>query len=357
MSEPGTKGRTYKESGVDITAGDALVDALKPLTRATARPGAEAGLGGFGGLFDIAKAGYQDPVLISGTDGVGTKLLIAIETGRHDTIGIDLVAMCANDVLVHGAEPLFFLDYFACGKLDPAVAARVIGGVADGCRQAGCALIGGETAEMPDMYAAGHYDLAGFCVGAVERARILTGESIIAGDVALALPSSGMHANGFSLVRQIVADGGLDYAAPAPFAPEYSLAEALLRPTRIYVPDCLDALKEGVDIKAFCHITGGGLIENPPRVLPDGLALELDAARWTLPPLFRWLAEIGPIAPEELARTFNCGLGLLVFVGDDQADAAAAALGSDTRPVGRVVRAQDGAERCRIIGTETAWPR
>src|SRR5579863_3749460 len=280
---------TYSAAGVDIDAGNAMVEAIKPLVRATRRPGADAEIGGFGGLFDLRAAGFRDPVLVAANDGVGTKVKIAIEAGIFDTIGVDLVAMCVNDIVVQGAEPLFFLDYFATGKLDVRQAREVIAGIASGCHEAGCALVGGETAEMPGVYREGDYDLAGFAVGAAERGALLTGATVTAGDVVLGLASSGLHSNGFSLVRRIVAGAGLAYGDPAPFAPQQSLAEALLEPTRLYVTSCLAAVRGG-GVKALAHITGGGLIENIPRVLPAGLTAALDAGAWTLPPVFRWLA-------------------------------------------------------------------
>jgi phosphoribosylformylglycinamidine cyclo-ligase len=348
----------YRAAGVDIAAGNALVEALKPLARATARAGAEAGLGGFGALFDLKAAGYRDPILVATTDGVGTKLKIAIEAGKHDTVGIDLVAMCVNDLVVQGAEPLFFLDYFATGGLDVAKARAVIAGIAEACRATGCALIGGETAEMPGMYAPGDYDLAGFAVGAVERGQVIDGRSVAAGDVVLGIASSGLHSNGFSLVRRVVAEAGLDYAAPAPFAPAESLATALLAPTRLYVRSCRAAIATG-GVKALAHITGGGLIENIPRVLPKGLAAELDARAWPLPPVFRWLAETARIAPADLARTFNCGIGMIAVVAPDAAarvsDALAAA-GERVDRVGRIIGRPEGAPGTILEGTEAAWP-
>jgi phosphoribosylformylglycinamidine cyclo-ligase len=304
-------GLTYRDAGVDIDAGEELVRRIKPLARATRRPGADAALGGFGGLFDLKATGFQDPVLVSGTDGVGTKLEIAIQTGQHATIGQDLVAMCVNDVLAQGAEPLFFLDYFACGKLDVDVAEQVVGGIARACSEAGCALIGGETAEMPGMYPPGAYDLAGFCVGAVERSQILPRlDAMRAGDVLVALPSSGPHSNGYSLVRRIVALSGTGWDQTAPFAPHQSLAEALLTPTALYPRIILPAIRAGL-VKGCAHITGGGLTENAPRMLPDHLAPVFDGAAWTLPPVFQWLQEAGGVAPGEMQRTFNCGIGLV----------------------------------------------
>jgi phosphoribosylformylglycinamidine cyclo-ligase len=308
------------------------------------RPGADATLGGFGGLFDPAAAGYRDPVLVAATDGVGTKLMIAFAAGLHGTVGIDLVAMCVNDLVVQGAEPLVFLDYFATGSLEIETARAVIGGIADGCRQAGCALIGGETAEMPGMYARGDYDLAGFSVGAVERDAVLTGAGVAEGDVVFGLASSGLHSNGFSLVRKVVELQGLDYAAPAPFDPQRPLGEALLAPTRIYVKSCLAAVRGG-GVHALAHITGGGLIENLPRVLPDGLAARLDAATWPEPPVFGWLAEAGGIARHEMYRTFNCGVGMALVVAPEFAAAVLATLVDADETVfeiGRIAERGDG---------------
>jgi len=305
---------TYRDAGVDIDAGNALVEAIKPLAKATRRPGADAGLGGFGALFDLKAAGFVDPVLVATNDGVGTKLKIAIDTGRHATIGIDLVAMCVNDLLAQGAEPLFFLDYFACGALDLTVASAVIAGIADGCREAGCALIGGETAEMPGMYQAKDYDLAGFVVGAVERDRMLPRPDIQPGDLILGLPSSGVHSNGYSLVRRLVAEERLAWDAPAPYDPERMLADSLLTPTRIYVKPALAAIRATAAVKAVSHITGGGLLENVPRVLPNGVAARLDLSRWTPPAVFGWLAHAGRLDTHELLRTFNAGIGLVLVV-------------------------------------------
>jgi len=304
---------TYADAGVDIDAGNAMVERIKPLVRATRRPGADAEIGGFGGLFDLKAAGFTDPILVGANDGVGTKVKIAIESGLHDTIGIDLVAMCVNDLIVQGAEPLFFLDYYATGKLDPEVGAAIVAGIAEGCVQAGAALIGGETAEMPGLYADRDYDLAGFSVGAVERTRLLPKSDIAAGDIAFGLPSSGVHSNGFSLVRKIVATTGLAWDAPAPFAPERSLAAALLAPTRIYVKPLLAAMKQTSGIKALAHITGGGFVDNLPRVLPDGLSIKLDLAAFAVPPVFGWLAKEGGLAEHEMLRTFNCGIGMVVI--------------------------------------------
>jgi phosphoribosylformylglycinamidine cyclo-ligase len=312
----------YAAAGVDIDAGNRMVDLIKPLVRATARAGADAEIGGFGGLFDLKAAGFTDPILVAATDGVGTKVKIAIETGRHDTIGIDLVAMSVNDLVVQGAEPLFFLDYFACGKLDPAVGAGVVSGVAKACRDVRCALVGGETAEMPGVYAPGDYDLAGFAVGAVGRADLLPRKDIAAGDIVIGLASSGVHSNGFSLVRRIVDEAGLAWNAPAPFEPSRSLGEALLTPTRLYVRSCLAATRETKAVKAFAHITGGGFVDNIPRVLPDELCVALDLNRVPVLPVFKWLAGVGKIAEQEMLRTFNCGIGMVAVLDRNAADAA-----------------------------------
>lgn len=323
---------SYRDSGVDIDAGNALVQAIKPLVRETRRPGADADLGGFGGLFDLKRAGFKDPILVAANDGVGTKLKIAIESGRHETIGIDLVAMCVNDLVVQGAEPLFFLDYFATGKLEVAHARTVVAGIAEGCKQAGCALIGGETAEMPGLYAAGDYDLAGFAVGAAERGEVLPRSDIEAGDVLIGLPSSGVHSNGYSLVRRLVTEEGLDWNAAAPFASGQSVAGALLVPTRIYVKPVLAAIRatggSGADgaVKGLSHITGGGLAENLPRILPAGLAAHVDLATWRGPAVFDWLARAGNLDDAEMLRTFNCGIGMVVIASRDRTDAVMAAL-------------------------------
>ncbi|HXP30953.1 MAG TPA: phosphoribosylformylglycinamidine cyclo-ligase [Stellaceae bacterium] len=348
----------YRAAGVDIDAGNALVEAIKPLARATARAGSDAGLGGFGAFFDLKAAGYRDPILVATTDGVGTKLKLAIATGNHQTIGIDLVAMCVNDLVVQGAEPLFFLDYFATGRLDVEKARIIVAGIAEACRAVGCALIGGETAEMPGMYREGDYDLAGFAVGAVERGQALDGSSVAAGDIVLGIESSGLHSNGFSLVRRVVEQAGLDYRAPAPFAPGTSLAEALLRPTRLYVKPCLAAVKAG-GVKALAHITGGGLLENPPRVLPPGLAAELDARRWPLPPVFRWLAETASIARQEMARTFNCGIGMVAVAAPVDVARVTRALvdaGERVHEIGKIVPRPAGAPGTVIAHWEAAWP-
>ena len=312
-SPPARNSLDYRAAGVDIEAGDALVEAIKPLASATRRSGVLGGLGGFGALFDLKAAGFTDPVLVSTTDGVGTKLKIAIETGIHDTVGIDLVAMCVNDLIVQGAEPLFFLDYFATGALDVTQAKAVIGGIAEGCRQAGCALVGGETAEMPGMYSAGDYDLAGFSVGAAERGALLP-RPIEAGDPILALASSGVHSNGYSLVRRVVAANNLSWSDPAPFAASETLGQALMRPTRIYVRALLALHRAGL-LKAAAHITGGGLPGNLPRVLPDGTVARLEAT-WPVPPVFAWLARAGGVAPAEMLRVFNCGVGMALVVTD-----------------------------------------
>ncbi|GGD85882.1 phosphoribosylformylglycinamidine cyclo-ligase [Aureimonas endophytica] len=335
-SESGN-GLTYAEAGVDIDAGNELVRRIKPHVRATRRPGADGEIGGFGGLFDLKAAGFTDPVLVAANDGVGTKLKIAIDTGLHDTIGIDLVAMCVNDLVVQGAEPLFFLDYFATGKLDPDQGEAIVKGIADGCRLAGCALIGGETAEMPGLYAEKDYDLAGFAVGAAERGALLPRPDIAAGDVLLGLASSGVHSNGYSLVRRIVELSGAAYDAPAPFeAGGRTLGAALIEPTRIYVKSLLAAIRETGGVKALAHITGGGFVENIPRVLPDGLAAEIDAGAIPVPPVFRWLARTGGVAPAEMARTFNCGIGMVVVVAAEAAETVAEVLTREGETVTRL---------------------
>jgi len=316
MTDP-KKGLTYADAGVDIDAGNRLVDLIKPMVRATARAGADSEIGGFGGLFDLKAAGFKDPVLVAATDGVGTKVKIAIEAGVHDGIGIDLVAMSVNDLVVQGAEPLFFLDYFACGKLDPEAVAAIIAGVAEGCRESGCALIGGETAEMPGLYKDGDYDLAGFAVGAAERGTLLPTKDIAAGDAVIGLASSGVHSNGFSLVRKIVGQSGLAYSDQAPFSPFMTLGGALLTPTRLYVKSCLRAIRDTDAVKGLAHITGGGFTDNIPRVLPKGLGVRIDLAALTVLPVFKWLAEQGGIAELELLRTFNCGIGMIAIVKPD----------------------------------------
>ncbi|WP_295963451.1 phosphoribosylformylglycinamidine cyclo-ligase [uncultured Bartonella sp.] len=313
---------TYADAGVDIDAGNLMVEKIKPIVRTTQRAGSDTELGGFGGLFDLKAAGFKDPVLVAANDGVGTKLKIAIDTGIHDTVGIDLVAMCVNDLVVQGAEPLFFLDYYATGKLDPNQGAAVVSGIAEGCRQAGAALIGGETAEMPGMYIKGDYDLAGFAVGAAERGKLLPSKDMNEGDVVLGLSSSGLHSNGFSLVRRIVEESGLDFNAPAPFDKTVSLAEALLVPTRIYVRSLLSVLHKDLGIKALAHITGGGFPENIPRVLPKTLAVEINLDAIKVPPVFSWLAKQGNITEQEMLRTYNCGIGMIVVVDSKKADDA-----------------------------------
>ena len=331
----------YAAAGVDIDAGNRMVELIKPLVRATARPGAAAEIGGFGGLFDLAAAGFNDPILVAATDGVGTKVKIEIETGRHDTIGIDLVAMSVNDLVVQGAEPLFFLDYFACGKLDPAAAAAVVAGVARACRQVRCALIGGETAEMPGLYQPGEYDLAGFAVGAVGRADLLPRTDIAAGDVVVGLAASGVHSNGFSLVRKVVAETGLAWTAPAPFEPSRTLGEALLTPTRLYVQSCLAAIRNTKAVKALAHITGGGFVDNIPRVLPPGFSIAVELDRVPVLPVFKWLARAGRIGEMEMLRTFNCGVGMIAILDARGADAACAqfaASGETAIRLGEVVK-------------------
>ncbi|MDD3021214.1 MAG: phosphoribosylformylglycinamidine cyclo-ligase [Alphaproteobacteria bacterium] len=310
------KQSAYKDSGVDIEAGDALVERIKPMAKSTHRAGIMGGLGGFGALFDVKAAGYQDPVIVSSTDGVGTKIRVAIDCNIHNTVGIDLVAMCVNDLIVQGAEPLFFLDYFASSKLNVDVAADVVSGIAEGCRQAGCALIGGETAEMPSMYAEGDYDLAGFTVGAVERDKMLTGEHIQEGDIVLGLAASGLHSNGFSLVRKLIADQSLTYQCPLPYDTDRKISDEVLIPTHIYIKSLLPLVQNTSLIKGLANITGGGLLENIPRVIPEGLAIDLDAFAWELPPVFRWLKQAGQIENEDLARTLNCGIGMVAIVRD-----------------------------------------
>jgi len=345
---------TYRDAGVDIDAGDALVDRIKPLARATSRSGVMGGLGGFGALFDLKAAGFSDPVLVSSTDGVGTKLRIAIDTGQHDHVGIDLVAMCVNDLVVQGAEPLFFLDYFATGKLAVEDAARVIAGIAAGCEIAGCALVGGETAEMPGMYGDGDYDLAGFSVGAAERSDLLP-KPVVAGDVVLGLASSGVHSNGFSLVRRVVEAGGVAWSDPAPFADGKTLAEALMTPTRIYVKSLLELHRAGL-LQAAAHITGGGLPGNVPRVLPDGTRAVIDGTAWSLPPVFAWLAATGGVVAEEMLRVFNCGIGMVLVVQPQSVDTVTALLVGLGETVVRLghIEACDGEAEVRI-DLPTGW--
>ena len=345
---------TYEEAGVSIEAGNALVKAIAPLAKATARPGATSELGGFGGFFDPKAAGYEDPLLVAANDGVGTKLKLAIEHDRHDSVGIDLVAMCVNDLIVQGAEPLFFLDYFATGKLENGVAERVVAGIADGCKQAGCALIGGETAEMPGMYADGDYDLAGFCVGAVERGEQLTGEQVAPGDVLLGLGSSGVHSNGYSLVRRLAADFDWQLDAPAPFDSERLLIDALIEPTRIYVASLLPLIREGL-VHGLAHITGGGLLENIPRILPKGAHAKIDADAWEQPGLMAFLQSQGSIAPEEMARTFNCGVGMVIAVAADKADKVADRLETIGESVVRVGTIESGERGCTVRGSNVTW--
>ena len=347
------QGLSYRDSGVDIDAGNALVKAIGPAVKATTRSGVVGAIGGFGGIFDPAAAGYRDPLLVAATDGVGTKLKIAVEAGRHETVGIDLVAMCVNDLVVQGAEPLFFLDYFATSLLDVEQASAVINGIAEGCRIAGCALIGGETAELPGFYAKGEYDLAGFAVGAVERDRLLPRTDVEPGDIVVALPSSGVHSNGFSLVRKIVEKSGLAWSDAAPFAQDKSLAEALLAPTRIYTKTLAGALKADVPVKALSHITGGGLTENIPRVLPDGIGVVLDLTAMPRPPVFDWLAATGPVATDEMLRTFNCGVGMIAILPPDGEAALRAVFEPNDEPyhvIGTVRAIGDGDPQVAVTG-------
>jgi phosphoribosylformylglycinamidine cyclo-ligase len=347
-------GLTYKDAGVSIDAGNALVKAIGPLARSTARAGANAELGGFGGFFDLKAAGYSDPLLVAANDGVGTKLKLAIDTGRHEGVGVDLVAMCANDLIVQGAEPLFFLDYYATGKLNNDVASVVVASIAEGCRQAGCALIGGETAEMPGMYAAGDYDLAGFCVGAVERSNVLTGGQIAPGDIILGLASTGVHSNGFSLVRRIIAQEGWNLAGSVPALGGRTLAEVLLEPTRIYVRALLPLVQQG-RIKGLAHITGGGLLENIPRVLPDGCHATVDAGRWQWPAIFSLLQDGGRIAPEEMARTFNCGVGMAMIVAPQLAGELVSQLKGSGETAFEIGRIEEGERGCTVRGQAGTW--
>jgi phosphoribosylaminoimidazole synthetase len=340
---------TYRDAGVDIDAGSALVDAIRPLAAKTRRIGLLGGIGGFGGLFDLKACGFKDPVLVAATDGVGTKLKLAIETGLHEGIGIDLVAMNVNDLVVQGAEPLFFLDYFATGKLDIGVATKVVGSIAEGCKEAGCALIGGETAEMPGLYAGDDYDLAGFAVGAVERERLLPRKDISADDLILALPSSGVHANGFSLVRHVVEKTSLRWKDPAPFASGKTLGKALLTPTRIYVRQILETIRTTCAVKALAHITGGGLSENIPRVLPDDLAAQIDLDSFALPPVFAWLKQKAGLDDTEMLRIFNCGIGMIVVAGKGDAASVLASLGPEAHQVGKIV-ARNGGSAMRFQG-------
>ncbi len=343
---PSAASHTYKDAGVDIDAGNRFVDAIKPLAGATRRAGTTASLGGFGGLFDLKAAGFADPILVAATDGVGTKLKIAIELNRHDTIGIDLVAMCVNDLVVQGAEPLFFLDYFATGHLEVDAGREIVSGIALACQETGCALIGGETAEMPGMYRDGDYDLAGFAVGAVERGQVLPRSDIAIGDVILGIASSGLHSNGFSLVRRLVDQAGIGLDDPAPFRAEHDLGLTLLTPTKLYVKSGLAAIRRG-GVKALAHITGGGLTENIPRVLPKGLNAEVDLASWALPPLFHWLQRTGNIPAGEMLKTFNCGVGMVAIVAHDYAEAAMSILvaeGETVFPIGKVIAGSGAAK-------------
>ncbi len=351
----------YKQAGVDIDAGEEVVKRIKPLVKATNRSGVMSGLGGFGALFDVKAAGYTDPVLVSATDGVGTKLKIAIDTGIYNTVGIDLVAMCVNDLIVQGAEPLFFLDYFATGKLDVEHATDTISGIAKGCEIAGCALIGGETAEMPGMYAAEDFDLAGFTVGAVEREQIITGEAVEEGDVILGLASNGLHSNGFSLIRKLVSSTqGMSYEASVPFqSSKQTLGEELLTPTRIYVKPVLDVLKDFPGaVHGMAHITGGGLTENIPRSVPDGLCAEIDCASWPFPPLYKWLKEIGNLSNTDLSRTLNTGIGFVLIVkADDAADVSKSLskAGETVFELGHMTRGDNPSDKIRLLNQEGAW--
>ncbi|MDJ0642848.1 MAG: phosphoribosylformylglycinamidine cyclo-ligase [Erythrobacter sp.] len=345
---------TYEQAGVSIEAGNALVRAIAPLAKATARPGATGELGGFGGFFDPKAAGYEDPLLVAANDGVGTKLKLAIDHDMHGGVGIDLVAMCVNDLIVQGAEPLFFLDYFATGKLENGVAERVVAGIAEGCKQAGCALIGGETAEMPGMYADGDYDLAGFCVGAVERGEQLTGERVGAGDVLVGLTSSGVHSNGFSLVRRLASDFGWKLDAPAPFDPQRRLLDTLIEPTRIYVASLLPLIRAGL-VNGLAHITGGGLLENIPRILPEGAHAIVDADAWEQPALMAFLQSQGNIAPEEMARTFNCGIGMVLSVSADRVDVVEERLQAAGETPVRVGEIAVGERGCTVRASAGTW--
>ncbi|QOL51204.1 phosphoribosylformylglycinamidine cyclo-ligase [Massilia litorea] len=346
MSQPSNVSLSYRDAGVDIDAGDALVEAIKPFAKRTMREGVLGGIGGFGGLFEISKK-FKEPVLVSGTDGVGTKLKLAFELNRHDTVGIDLVAMSVNDILVQGAEPLFFLDYFACGKLDVATATAVVKGIAEGCEQSGCALLGGETAEMPGMYPDGEYDLAGFAVGAVEKSQIIDGSKITPGDVVLGLASSGIHSNGYSLVRKIIAVAKPDLEADFHGR---KLSDVLMAPTRLYVKPLL-ALMASMEVKGLVHITGGGLVENIPRVLQDNLTAVLDGKSWTMPPLFQWLQQHGGVADAEMHRVFNCGIGMTVIVSKENADAAMAQLQAAGETVYRIgeIRAREEGQAQTVV--------
>ncbi len=345
---------TYADAGVSIDAGNALIKAIAPLAKATARPGATSDLGGFGGFFDPKAAGYKDPLLVAGNDGVGTKLKLAIDYDRHDSVGIDLVAMCVNDLIVQGAEPLFFLDYFATGKLENGIAERVVAGIADGCKQAGCALIGGETAEMPGMYADGDYDLAGFCVGAVERGEQLTGDQVAPGDVLIGLASSGVHSNGYSLVRRLAADKGWKLDRPALFNSDQLLIDALIEPTRIYVASLLPVVRDGL-VHALAHITGGGLLENIPRILPDGAHARVNADLWEQPRLMAFLQAQGAIEPEEMARTFNCGVGMVLAIAPDDVAEVTRRMEEAGETVVQVGVIEAGEKGCSVRGSRGNW--
>ena len=356
MSKNQEKSYTYKDAGVDIDAGEALVERIKPMAKSTRRAGSDASLGGFGGLFDLKAAGFSDPILVAATDGVGTKLKVALEAGRHNTVGIDLVAMCVNDLVVQGAEPLLCLDYMATGHVDVDQMAAVVDGIAEGCRQSNSVLIGGETAEMPGMYDGNDYDLAGFSVGAAERGTLLDGQSVADGDIILGLASSGFHSNGYSLVRRIVDDMALDYNAPAPFDADKQLGDALLTPTKIYVRSCLAAIRAGY-VQSLCHITGGGFLENIPRSMPKNTRAYIDTSTWHLDPMFTWLAKMGNIRPAEMARTFNCGIGMAVFVRADNVDAATRIFEEHGETVYRIghVTAKDGKPTCVVTGKKDHW--
>jgi phosphoribosylformylglycinamidine cyclo-ligase len=356
VSSNSEKTYTYKDAGVDIDAGDALVKAIKPLAASTNRLGANADLGGFGGLFDLKAAGYKDPILVAATDGVGTKLKLAIETGIFNTVGIDLVAMCVNDLVVQGAEPLMFLDYYATGHLDVNHAKDIIAGIAEGCKQSNCALIGGETAEMPGMYSDGDFDLAGFSVGAAERSAILDARNVAVGDVIIGLASSGVHSNGFSLVRRLLSDNNVDLSAPFPTNQSKSIGETILAPTKIYVKSLLKGLEAG-HVKAMSHITGGGLLENIPRTMPDDTVAVLDASAWDLHPIYPWLQDLGNMEMTELARTFNCGIGMAVIVHADKVDEALAlfkAEGETAYRIGDIV-AGNGKPITRVTAPDGTW--
>lgn len=357
MTQETRTSQTYRDAGVDIDAGNALVEAIKPLARSTARPGADGTLGGFGAAFDLKAAGYKDPILVAGTDGVGTKLKLAIESDTHHTIGIDLVAMCVNDLVVQGAEPLLFLDYYATGHLSVETGRAILSGIAEGCRRANCALIGGETAEMPGLYDKDDYDLAGFSLGAVEREEMLKGDLTRPGDVMLGIASNGMHSNGFSLVRRVIEQQGLSLDAPAPFDAGQSLASALLAPTKIYVRSCLAAFRTG-HVHGFCHITGGGLPENMPRIMPDDVTAVFDMNSWKPAPVFGWLSKAGNIVPTEMLRTFNCGIGMVVTVPADQADAVSAVLkqnGETVMKIGRIEQRDGNEPQVRYENLDADW--